>query len=150
MDNNCNLWNAKCTDLNNQCNNQNFNGPPNKGMDLTPPKATISPPPPLGPTRSGAAGAIDPGTTPVPYNAPYAAPAPTSYQADPVAPQYENTPSEQASAQAATTQSADPQQLEVVAYVQTSTLTTMVTAVVTAEEGETNHQFRRPFKTIHW
>jgi hypothetical protein len=37
----CELWQAKCKDLNNQCTAKNFNGPPNKGKDLTPKKSTI-------------------------------------------------------------------------------------------------------------
>jgi hypothetical protein len=49
----CKIWNDKCTDLNTQCTNKNFQGPPNKGKDLTPPKSTISPPAPLGPTIGG-------------------------------------------------------------------------------------------------
>jgi hypothetical protein len=49
----CKIWNDKCTDLNTQCTNKNFQGPPNKGKDLTPPKSTISPPAPLGPTAGG-------------------------------------------------------------------------------------------------
>jgi hypothetical protein len=37
----CEIWQAKCKDLNDQCTAKNFNGPPNKGKDLTPKKSTI-------------------------------------------------------------------------------------------------------------
>lgn len=32
----CDVWQAKCTENQNQCKSGNFNGPPNKGMVLTP------------------------------------------------------------------------------------------------------------------
>ncbi|KAF2432618.1 hypothetical protein EJ08DRAFT_695372 [Tothia fuscella] len=50
---NCKIWDAKCKDLNAQCTAKNFNGPPNKGKDLIPPKKTITPPKPLGATVGG-------------------------------------------------------------------------------------------------
>ena len=37
----CKLWDDKCTDLRAQCKAKNFNGPPNKGKDLTPAKKPI-------------------------------------------------------------------------------------------------------------
>lgn len=37
----CKLWDNKCTDIEMQCKAKNFNGPPNKGKDLTPPKKVI-------------------------------------------------------------------------------------------------------------
>jgi hypothetical protein len=37
----CELWAAKCEDMNNQCNAKNFNGPPNKGKILTPEKKSV-------------------------------------------------------------------------------------------------------------
>lgn len=37
----CTLWDAKCKAMNDACTAKNFNGPPNKGKDLTPTKSTI-------------------------------------------------------------------------------------------------------------
>lgn len=37
----CKLWEAKCEDINTQCNAKNFNGPPNKGKELTPEKKSV-------------------------------------------------------------------------------------------------------------
>ncbi|KAF1955663.1 hypothetical protein CC80DRAFT_473417 [Byssothecium circinans] len=37
----CELWQSKCTDMNNQCKAKNFNGPPNKGKVLTPERTKI-------------------------------------------------------------------------------------------------------------
>lgn len=37
----CKLWENKCTDIRAQCKAKNFNGPPNKGKDLTPAKKPI-------------------------------------------------------------------------------------------------------------
>lgn len=33
---NCKIWENKCSNIDDQCNAGNFNGPPNKGKDLTP------------------------------------------------------------------------------------------------------------------
>lgn len=33
---NCKIWENKCNNIDDQCNAGNFNGPPNKGKDLTP------------------------------------------------------------------------------------------------------------------
>lgn len=37
----CKIWEAKCQGINDACNAGNFNGPPNKGEDLTPDKASV-------------------------------------------------------------------------------------------------------------
>ncbi|KAF2800088.1 lytic polysaccharide monooxygenase [Melanomma pulvis-pyrius CBS 109.77] len=37
----CEIWQTKCKGIQAQCEAKNFNGPPNKGKDLTPPKKTI-------------------------------------------------------------------------------------------------------------
>jgi hypothetical protein len=37
----CTLWEAKCKGIQDACTNKNFNGPPNKGKDLTPKAETI-------------------------------------------------------------------------------------------------------------
>jgi hypothetical protein len=122
MNNNCNIWKSKCHDMDTQCNNKNFNGPPNKGKDLTPPKSTINPPPPLGPTRSGKAGSQAP--TPMKYSAPIPAPSASQYEepaqdvqplapaaatTEAVAPQYDSALPNQAPAPAATTEALEPQ-----------------------------------------
>ena len=33
---NCKIWQKKCEELDDSCRDGNFNGPPNKGKDLTP------------------------------------------------------------------------------------------------------------------
>lgn len=43
---NCEIWQKKCEELDDSCKNRNFNGPPNKGKDLTPT------PPPLTGSRA--------------------------------------------------------------------------------------------------
>ncbi|KAF2708754.1 lytic polysaccharide monooxygenase [Pleomassaria siparia CBS 279.74] len=37
----CVIWQTKCQDIQDQCQAKNFNGPPNKGKDLTPVKKSI-------------------------------------------------------------------------------------------------------------
>ncbi|KAF2658734.1 lytic polysaccharide monooxygenase [Lophiostoma macrostomum CBS 122681] len=37
----CNIWQTKCEGIQAQCNAKNFNGPPDKGEDLTPKHSTI-------------------------------------------------------------------------------------------------------------
>ncbi|RJE21739.1 hypothetical protein PHISCL_05923 [Aspergillus sclerotialis] len=41
---NCKIWQKKCEELDDSCRNKNFNGPPNKGKDLTPSPPLLSGP----------------------------------------------------------------------------------------------------------
>lgn len=55
----CKIWEAKCTAIQEACKAKNFNGPPNKGEDLTPKASTIS----VGLVMSTVGGGVD-STTP--------------------------------------------------------------------------------------
>lgn len=50
----CEIWAAKCTGIQDQCNAGNFNGPPNKGKVLTPKKSAID----VGPIMATVGGGI--------------------------------------------------------------------------------------------
>ena len=94
MSDGCKIWNAKCENLNTQCNNGNWYGPPEPGKVLTPLAATINAPPPLGPTRApdpnggkyyANYGVANSGTAyapPPPASENYAPPPPPSSQYD--------------------------------------------------------------------
>ena len=81
---NCPIWEAKCKGIQDACNAGNFNGPPNRGKDLTPPLAQPANLPAAFASSGDISGSASPSSSTPPAASP--APAPASSSSAPATP----------------------------------------------------------------